>query len=310
MPDHGSEVRKISIPPAVVARHRLILGSLGFFLVLFVALFFYYRHGHVRYQESKHELIQLRTTMSKVHTHMSQLESTLDRVSSFDQKLRMMTHLRDPERQLAMGPLGPYDPNLTDDLGTDSPFDDVMPYLQSDTSPSNPEELLVNVKRLQDQSHQQEKSLVKLTDQLRDQELILAATPATWPLKGYVTSRYGMRISPFTKMRRLHAGIDIAAQPGTPVYAPANGTVLFVGSKPGYGKTLIVDHGYGIVTCYAHNSAILVEKGQKLRRGDPIAKVGNTGRSTGPHLHYEVRLHGRPQNPDLFIFALKFNYLE
>jgi murein DD-endopeptidase MepM/ murein hydrolase activator NlpD len=99
----------------------------------------------------------------------------------------------------------------------------------------------------------------------------------------------------------MHQGIDIASPHGQPVYTPSDGTVVFAGTEGGYGKVLVLDHGYGVKTRYGHLSEIHVRAGDRVRRGDKIGAVGNTGRSTGPHLHYEVRVNGIPENPRKFI---------
>jgi len=132
---------------------------------------------------------------------------------------------------------------------------------------------------------------------LNDQVSLSRATPKGWPTKGWLTSYFGMRKSPFTGRRVMHEGLDIAANVGTPVVATADGVVARVKYSPGYGKMIIIDHGYGYRTVFGHNSKILVKAGQRIKRGDIVAKVGNTGQSTGPHLHYELRLNGVPIDP-------------
>ena len=116
-----------------------------------------------------------------------------------------------------------------------------------------------------------------------------------------MTSRYGYRISPFTGKRKFHAGLDIAADIGTPVGAPARGKVVMVGRKGPLGKTVVLDHGYGFRTTFGHNSRVHVKLGQEVERGETIAEVGNTGRSTGPHLHYAVKVNEKSVNPADYI---------
>ena len=120
-------------------------------------------------------------------------------------------------------------------------------------------------------------------------------TPLAWPLKGVLYGRYGVRGG------RRHDGIDIAAPEGTSVAAAAPGTVIYAGEQTGYGSIVIVRHDAGLVTLYAHNSRLLVEEGARVRRGEAIARVGQTGRTTGPHLHFEVREGTRPRNPLLYL---------
>ncbi len=119
--------------------------------------------------------------------------------------------------------------------------------------------------------------------------------PLAWPLKGVLYGRYGVRD------KRRHDGVDIAAPQGAIVSAAAAGTVIYAGEQAGYGAIVILRHEGGLVTLYAHNSAILVEEGDRVARGEPIARVGQTGRTSGPHLHFEVREGARPRNPLLFL---------
>jgi len=136
---------------------------------------------------------------------------------------------------------------------------------------------------------------------LNDQRSLLAAKPSGWPVKGWLTSNFGMRRDPFNGKRKMHEGLDIAARTGTPVYATADGIVSSIRTEPGYGKVVTIDHGYGYRTVYGHNSKYNVKVGQRVRRGDMVAAVGNTGRSTGSHVHYEVRLNGVPVNPHKYL---------
>jgi len=126
-------------------------------------------------------------------------------------------------------------------------------------------------------------------------------TPSIWPSKGWLARGFGMKNDPFTGYRRFHRGIDISNNTGTPIFAPADGRVKTVLTDRGMGKTIVIDHGYGFVTRYGHLSEILVKRGQMLSRGDVIGKMGSTGYSTGPHLHYEVWKHGKVFNPRDYI---------
>lgn len=136
---------------------------------------------------------------------------------------------------------------------------------------------------------------------LTEQSSLLSSKPSGWPARGWLTSNFGIRKSPFSNKRTMHEGIDIAARVGTPVYATAAGIVSQAQVENGYGKLIVIDHGYGYKTFYGHNSKLMVKVGQRVKRGDLIASSGNTGTSTGPHVHYEVRLNGVPLNPRKFI---------
>ena len=127
------------------------------------------------------------------------------------------------------------------------------------------------------------------------------SVPSRWPVKGWLTSSFGFRRSPITGHGQFHAGLDIASPVGTEVVAPSDGRVVFSGRKDGYGNTVILEHGFGLQTLYGHNSRLFVKAGDVVARGTKIAAVGASGRTTGPHLHYEVHVDGVPANPINFI---------
>jgi len=140
-----------------------------------------------------------------------------------------------------------------------------------------------------------------LIDKLTKKKNLLASSPSIKPVSGIITSSFGYRKSPFTGRRTFHSGLDISNRRGTKIVSTAVGKVVFAGRKTGYGNVVIIDHGYGKATKYAHLRDILVHKNQQIKRGEVIATLGNTGRSTGPHLHYEVLVNGTPVNPSKYI---------
>jgi murein DD-endopeptidase MepM/ murein hydrolase activator NlpD len=146
-----------------------------------------------------------------------------------------------------------------------------------------------------------ESNIHKLDQYLLDKESFLNSTPTILPAEGWITSYFGQRISPTAGKLKMHEGLDVGAAYGTHVNAPADGIVTFSGEKAGFGKFVQVDHGYGIETIYAHNQSLFVKAGEKVKRGHLLAGVGNTGHSTGPHLHYEVRVNGIAVDPLYFI---------
>jgi len=141
-------------------------------------------------------------------------------------------------------------------------------------------------------------NLIKELEQKRN---FLASTPSIRPVRGWITSKFGYRKSPFTGQREFHSGLDIANKSGTKIIATANGRISYAARKTYIGNLVIIDHGFGKVTKYGHLKKVLVKRGQKVKRGDVIGLVGNTGRSTGPHVHYEVRINGTPVNPLKYI---------
>lgn len=146
-----------------------------------------------------------------------------------------------------------------------------------------------------------EKNIHELDQYLLDKDSFLRSTPTLLPTKGWITSYYGPRISPTSKRLRMHEGIDIGARTGTSIVASADGKISFAGVKPGFGMFVQIDHGYGIESFYAHAESLFVKRGQTVSRGDLIAGIGNTGASTGPHLHYEIRVNGTPVDPLYFV---------
>lgn len=144
----------------------------------------------------------------------------------------------------------------------------------------------------------QRNSYEQIYSKLTDDVNRLRHTPSIPPVDiGYMTSSFGVRSDPFTRKRRMHHGQDFGVLTGTPVYATADGVVKSRNGHTGYGKTIVIDHGYGLKTIFAHLNAFVVKQGDEVKRGDLLAYSGNTGRSTGPHLHYEVRVNNVPVNP-------------
>ncbi len=172
-------------------------------------------------------------------------------------------------------------------------------------------ELMISATKKIDQINKQlyiqSKSFDHIIELAKNKQEMLACIPAIQPVANKdlrrMASGYGYRIHPIYKTRKMHHGMDFTAKTGTPIYATGNGTVEKVSNiRTGYGKHIIIDHGYGYKTLYAHNSKNLVTKGQKVNRGDVIAHVGSTGLSTSPHLHYEVHKDGKKINPVNFYY--------
>ena len=167
-------------------------------------------------------------------------------------------------------------------------------------------DLTLKVDILEKEIYVQSKSYDEVLEMAKNQNIRMENIPAIQPVLNKdltrVASGYGMRIDPVYHVRKFHQGMDFTAPTGTEVFATGNAKVVFSGWKQGYGNTVILDHGFGYETLYAHLYKSLVRKGQKVRRSDIIALVGNTGKSTGPHLHYEVRLNGRPVDPRNYYF--------
>ena len=154
---------------------------------------------------------------------------------------------------------------------------------------------------LKDRTADMESHLSLLEQVAQQRANVLLHTPSIWPIRGAITSHYGNRADPFNGEAELHLGLDISALYNAQIHAPADGVVIYSERKAAYGNLVIVDHGNGLTTRYGHLSRALVTIGQRVKRGDVIALVGTTGRSTAPHLHYEVRKNDRPVNPRTYL---------
>ena len=265
---------------------------------------------------------QLKSQFELVEGKLQSLESGLERLKRFSTKLKVITDsygVQDRELHLAMGPLvktgqtlkelekdvskrgGPEGLSVEDKTFFKRPPLDLSKGELSVRGLRDYASLSIRIDQAIQGVELQEQGVIDLWASMSEKESQLRSTPSIRPVRGWVTSKFGFRISPFTQRPVMHAGLDIAAAPGTEVRAPADGVVSFSGFDAGYGKLVSLDHGYGYVTRYGHNSKIFVSVGQKIKRGQVIALVGNTGRSTGPHLHYEVRVGGLPVDPVNFI---------
>ncbi len=257
-------------------------------------------YGLYRYTASKDDRQQVKALkranqmqqekIQSIASELDELRQRLARLQELDKKIRVIADLehKGVEGQLpGMGGVGSEE--------------GVLQSLHQERKDRWVKRLRQEVERFRGLASQQEASLEALVDQLSDRRDLLARTPSIWPTQGWLTCGFGYRQSPFTGLREFHRGLDVSTKPGTPVIAPADGVVVEVGNDPDYGEIIRLDHGLGHKTFYAHLSETVVKKGQRVHRGQMIGKVGNTGRSTGPHLHYEVHLNGTAVNPLRYI---------
>jgi len=165
-----------------------------------------------------------------------------------------------------------------------------------------------NINRIEKLVELEKSSLKSSEERLSKLKRRLSHTPSIWPTYGWVTDGFGWRKHPITRKRQWHEGFDIANYPGTPVVASADGIIISTKWRPGYGKTIKIDHGYGLETRYAHLKNIYVRVGQEVKRGKRIGCIGSTGRVTGPHLHYEVRVISQPVDPYDYLDIYKNTY--
>jgi len=300
VPERSSKVRRLQIP-----RNRLYQLALGALLTVGLALFMLVHYVFTLDQASKNvalkdENVLLKARLRVLQEEVARIDGTLQRIDQLSAKIRAITELNDPERNLAIGPL--QDPKAQTPqvlYAQDERIDDEDEVLDSKLAMR-----LIDSKldTLESEALRQESSMRELQEFFTEDGALLTATPSVRPTKSkLLTSTFGTRTDPYTNHRVMHKGVDFAADHGADVVAPADGAVVFVGYRGEYGKTVVIDHGYGIQTHYAHLSNYHVEVGQHVKRGQVIAAVGKTGRTTGVHLHYEVRINGIPQDPEKFI---------
>jgi len=264
-----------------------LLGTLG------VAGAFYGFH-HITLQKEqaqadvlRAQYIQLESEMFVVRRQFEQAQKALARVDALTQKLNGNLLSGDSDRRLALGP-------------TDLPGRHVE-VSSAPLGPLKPTELQGQLEAFQAELESRETNLERLYSNWLERRLRWASTPSIWPVRGWVTSPFGTRTDPLTGRKTTHTGMDISGPHGKDIVSTADGTVVFAAVEGSYGKVVVVDHGYGMKTRYAHLASITVSAGDAVKRGQVIGKLGNTGRSTGPHLHYEVRMNGVPQNPKNYI---------
>ena len=225
---------------------------------------------------------QLLSMVGKVR----EVTADLNRVRQFDTKLRLMMNL---------------DSELTDVGSSASSLNEERGALPLHRQALAARKMYAFLRKLSDDVRLEEVAQQDLLRVLREKRDTIASMPTVWPVEGFISSPFGVRPSSYTGRGEFHKGIDIRARPGTPITAPARGTVTLAGGDGSYGLSVEIQHTQAITTKYGHLQRIIVHEGQQVKRGDLIGFVGSTGRSTGPHLHYEVRLGGLPVNPMRYI---------
>jgi len=294
----GTPVKQTSIP-------RMLL-PMTFMIVMAVATLLYWGiSDYLRLKNEVKDVHSLRSSLQMqeelVVQHQSQiiafsnkidaLNTKLAELGNFEQKIRIIANLEPNNDGSSIFGVGGSDPEDLDP--TTMMVQDYQELVR---------DMHVEISEIDQASHNQQQSFSTIFSQLEGKRNLLAATPSIRPLKGWLSSRFGYRESPFTGRREFHRGLDIATHAGSPIIAPANGLVTFAGGKGLMGNMVVIEHGFGMVTRYGHAKKLLKKKGDRVKRGEVIALVGNTGRSTGPHLHYEVRLNGVAVNPMNYFF--------
>jgi murein DD-endopeptidase MepM/ murein hydrolase activator NlpD len=266
-------------------------GILALLFVLATQFIYDYRENLAKVRE----LASLRTRVSEqnlslynLYAKFESLETEVERIRTLDARVRSLVDINEalkPGKRKTAARMGIG--------GAETP----------ETSTTNRLDSLLDLRcdQLTESLEVDGKNLEILCEKLDARRVYLESLPSLWPVHGLLSSGFGVRVSPFTDTKVFHQGLDIDAPKGSPIRAAGGGKVVRCGFEPRYGNLVVIDHGNGYRTVYAHLSKRLVEVGDTVRRGDLIGKVGDTGRTTGPHLHYEVRLNGLPVNPVRFL---------
>lgn len=282
----SSAVKKISVPGAL-ARCFCIVGALAFFV------FLYFVYDYASIKRDKAELIRLRMQTKEQSQQVKELALQVDEFADkmeelrqSDKKIRILTSYqtaRDKKLPLGIGGASSAEKRMKELLDQDQ------------------QKLFLGMRKgistLNEDANQRQQSFNELLAFLHEQKSILASTPSIWPVKGWVTSDFGMRESPFSAGVEFHKGIDIATRMGREVRATADGLVVDACYRSMDGNIIKINHGHGLSTNYCHLSKMSVKEGVRVKRGDVIGYVGDTGRSTGSHLHYGVSVNNVPVNP-------------
>ena len=279
VPDASQKLHKLKVSVPVLYVLSTI-GAVLFFVVVALAFNYLAMASRVAdYGRLEAENTKLRVDTKQLQMSTSQLNNKIAALEDQTQKITQIFETDLIFRRLGKLPTaGGSRENLsTADIVGSSPQDSV-------------DSLQARMRELEDQLN----LLDKRTEMIR-------SIPTIWPIQGRIGSHYGRRLDPFTGVPETHAGIDIVSPSGTPIKAPADGKVIYSARRGDYGNLVVLEHSYGLTTRYGHLLRYNVRSGQAVKRGDIIGWVGLTGRTTAPHLHYEVRLYDRPENPSRYL---------
>lgn len=279
LPHDGTNIKKLNLSSNFFK--AFIIVSVVFWLSSLFMFFSYFSLKNKVAHLSDVEQVNLKqkVELENLNSKIQFLETQLARLQNVDIKIREMVNLDVKSNGV----------NFAGGIDT--------------SSDNSTQKMMERAEALEKEIKIREKSLSELAEYLEDRRSLSVATPSIWPAKGFITSEFGWRKDPVTGVTEYHEGIDIAGAYGGQVRAAAEGVVIEAGNDAGYGKVVVIDHGYGIVTRYAHLSRGYVVVGQKVKKGGVIGAIGSSGKSTGPHVHYEVRIDGVPVNPVKYLFG-------
>ena len=290
LPGGSNKVRKINLPNRLIFVFTsiilLITFGIGWLITDYRKIKSKIPELNYLKKENRTQKIQLIALTQKIN----QINQKMAKLQEFDHTLKVMTNIEPSgEQDQFLGLGGSNISTLKSDYQLEEIHKGLIQQMHKSLENLEIEMAVTSI------------SQAELRNFLKEQRSILACTPSIRPTNGWFSSGFGYRISPFTNQREFHKGLDIATRKGTPIIAPADGLVVAAGREGNLGKMISINHGYNLMTRYGHLHKSRVKKGEYIKRGQIIAEVGNSGRCTGPHLHYEVLLNGVPVNPLRYI---------
>ncbi len=247
-------------------------------------------HMQNRISLQHEEILQQRQQITFFADEINRLKSSLLAFHQFEKKIRIISNLDENLKTDGIFGIGGSDPaDIQTDISDEESHDELL------------REMHTQIHQITDAAITQQEGFTLLLNYLEDQRSLLSSTPSIWPTKGWISSGFGFRPSPFSGYREFHKGIDIAAPFGQEVVATGDGLVVFAGTKGTMGKMIIIDHGHGMISRYGHLDRISKNPGDQLKRGDTIGFIGTSGRTTGPHLHYEILVNSLPVKPQDYL---------
>ncbi|MGB5218983.1 MAG: peptidoglycan DD-metalloendopeptidase family protein [Smithella sp.] len=288
IPNRKSGVKKITIPKVFV-RNVLIVAIIAVVASLYVI------YDYASIKRDRAELARLKDQVKEQSQQFEDLALKIDSFSDrmeelrqVDKKIRTLAYETSQDKKLPLGVGG---------SDKETRIKDLMGQEQKTIVA----EMGKNISKLNEDANMREKSFQELLAFLNEQKSVLASTPSLWPVEGWVTSEFGSRKSPFGAGTEFHKGLDISTRFGKEIIAPADGLVVKSGFEQRDGNYVRMEHGHGFETAYLHLSRIVAKQGMRVKRGEIIGYVGDTGRSTGPHLHYAVSVNGVAVDPERFV---------
>jgi len=290
LPEGINAVRQFKVP-------KVLVNIILVFSLSVVTLLVWASNDYLQIKKNIPEKLSLLQQNSQYKNQLKSLAGKIDQINKkvaelkeFETKIKIMVNLDTGEKEAQFLGIGGSEFSL----------------LESEAASGKASQKLVSqmhrsLDNLNTEISVQKQEKTEIFSFLENQKSMFSCTPSIAPAEGWVSSRFGYRVSPFTNKKEFHSGLDISSRVGTDILSPADGVVAAVEKSDGLGINITINHGYGIKTIYGHLSKTLVKNGQAVKRGQNIALMGNSGRSTGSHLHYEVHLNEVPVNPERYI---------